>query len=112
MLLIPNKRMKWSINSILTQLQELPNIVIIRNNNGNATPLEMIVRTKTLTFFDPNFQLVLSSTNLYGGLYGNVENINRAIRYVSKTISDINGCILNSDESILTSESKLPASFL
>lgn len=62
-------------------------------------------------FFVPNFQFVLSSTSLYGGLCGSRENTNRAIRSESNVYSDINLWILRKDESAFASESKPQASF-
>ena len=68
-------------------------------------------RVRILMFFDPNFQLVLSKANLYGGSCGSRENTKPAIMSESSEYSDINLCILRSDESTLTLVSKLHASF-
>jgi len=64
-----------------------------------------------LMSFVPNFQFVLSKTSLYGGLRGNRAKINLAIRSKSRVYSDINLCILRSDDSALASVSKPQASF-
>jgi len=59
----------------------------------------------------PNFQFVLSSASLNGGLSGSRAKINLATRSESREYSDINLCILRSDYSYFASESKPQASF-
>jgi len=75
--------------------------------NRKATPLYTMSSVRILMFFAPNFQFVLSKTSLYGGLWGSREHTNRAIKSESSEYSDINLCILRSDESALTFVSKL-----
>ncbi|MGB4291451.1 MAG: hypothetical protein WBJ37_01030 [Bacteroidales bacterium] len=64
-----------------------------------------------LMSFVPNFQFVLSRTSLYGGLWGSRAKINLAIRSESRVYSEINLCMLRSDDSAVALESKLQASF-
>ena len=54
---------------------------------------------------------VRSNASLYGGSCGNRAKINLATRSVSSENSDMNLCILRSDDSALASHSKLHASF-
>src|SRR5450759_4767796 len=107
----PNNLMKRSIKSFRSLVDEFPNFGIIWKRIGKATPLYTMPRVRILMFFDPNFQLVLSKASLYGGLWGSRENTNRAIMSESSEYSDINLCILRSDESTLTLVSKPQASF-
>ena len=107
----PKSRIKRSIKSIRSCIQELPNFGIIWNSIGKATPLYTMPRVSMLMFFVPNFQLVLSKTSLYGGSWGSKANINLATRSESSGYSAINRCILLSDDSTLTLESNQQASF-
>ena len=68
-------------------------------------------RVRMLMFFAPSFQLVLSNASRYGGSCGSSANRNLAIRSRSSEYSDINRCILRSDDSVLTSLSKPQAIF-
>ena len=108
---VPNKPIKRFIRSILSWIEELPNFGIKWNRIGKATPLYTIPRVRMFMSFVPNFQFVLSKTSLYGGSCGRRANINLATRSESRVYSNINRCILHSDDSALASESKPQASF-
>ena len=107
----PNSLIKRSIKSIRSCIEEFPNFGIIRNSIGNATPLYTIPRVRMLISFVPNFQFVLSSASLNGGLWGSKAKINLATRSESSEYSEMNLCILRSDDSALASESNPQASF-
>ena len=107
----PKSLMNRSIKFIRSQVAEFPNFGIIWKRTGKATPLYTMPSVRILMFFVPNFQFVLSKTSLYGGFWGSRENTNLATRSESSEYSDINLCILRSDESAFALESKPQASF-
>lgn len=106
-----NSLIKESIKSIRSCIEEFPNFGIICNKIGNATPLYTISRVRMLISYVPTFQYVLFNPSLNEGLRRSKAKINLATCSESSEWSDMNRCILRSDNSAFTSESKPQASF-
>ena len=107
----PKSLINRLIKSIRSCIGELPNVGIILNSIGKATPFYITPRVRMFMFFTPTFQLVLSRTSLYGPSCGRRLKINLAIKSVSCEYSETKRCIRRSDDSVFALQSKPHASF-